>query len=529
MIYRLTEAEEEQVSIFYKKMYDLEKRSDLNGLIIAKNEFNTWISKIEIERYKDLKSPENILESAKGIINDAILFEYVSILTDFEKDISQSKELPIIYEIVNGNTLCENYFDFAGWYFKHKSFNAALKNKIEIPVINIKKGALREVIKSKAIYKHIELLEGSQEAKALERLLDDILSKSILVCQDKKIYRTVAKAKGKGAITKGPDNLVIPTLPNYQYSMSLYPDKNAYLQQINSMDNLVFKDGALYFKGPGAKTVTEAELRDLRTNEGIEEIDLISLRYYYSILFQQYQVSKVLQDIIVISVPVLAGRKDPKEEDAKRVVEKIKSYHNVMGVIKGERNGKIRESYYQVLNFEYYDEKNNIVAFSSPYMNYVIQTIDEAAARIYPDNKKNLKKSGEVLKLPSYSFLVKSDIEKERNKLAAENVILIVQGIEVAGKKGYHFSIKTLIERNIFLSKRLKENPSRKAQILKRTFIKTWELLRTQTRLEEYYKNIQLPDPKDPACIPTAKNMDNLVIDIKHDGKIRKSKKKAKQ
>lgn len=333
-------------------------------------------------------------------------------------------------------------------------------------------------------------------------------------------YRTKEKARQTGAIIEAPKTLAIPTLSSYQYSMSLYKEGGAYLQPLSSMDGLRFKGGKLYFGGARMKEVSEAELRDLRTKEGIEELDLTALRFYYSILFNQFQLSsyKVLQDIVPISASILTGRNDPNKMDINAAIAKVQSFHNVMGVVKGTRNGKPTESYYQVLNFEYYDEKKNIIAFSSPYMNYVIKTIYNLSIRKTKDGKARLKKNGTPLMLPSHSYMIDSSIVKERNKAAAENVVILVTLIEQAGDNIPRIKASTLIERNVQLAERLEtaENPR---ALLKRVFTKTWELLRTKTRLTEFYKNIQLPDPKDPAFMPTMGTLDKVVFTFPHEGK----------
>ena len=359
------------------------------------------------------------------------------------------------------------------------------------------------------------------ESPELDDILDVIgFGNAVLIYERHNKYRTKAKAEKAGAITEAPTSLAIPTLSSYQYSMSLYKEGGAYLQPLSSMDGLRFKGGKLYFDGARMKEVSEAELRDLRTKEGIEELDLTALRFYYSILFNQFQLSsyKVLQDIVPISASILTGRNDPNKMDINAAIAKVQSFHNVMGVVKGTRNGKPTESYYQVLNFEYYDEKKNIIAFSSPYMNYVIKTIYNLSIRKTKDGKARLKKNGTPLMLPSHSYMIDSSIVKERNKAAAENVVILVTLIEQAGDNIPRIKASTLIERNVQLAERLEtaENPR---ALLKRVFTKTWELLRTKTRLTEFYKNIQLPDPKDPAFMPTMRTLDKVVFTFPHEGK----------
>ena len=360
------------------------------------------------------------------------------------------------------------------------------------------------------------------ESPSLDDLLDVIgFGNMALLYERHNKYRTKAKAREAGAITEAPKTLVTPTLSGYQYSMSLYQDGGAYLQPLTSMDGLQFKKGKLYFSGARMQEVSEAELRDLRTKQDIQDLDLTTLRFYYSLLFDQFQRSgyKVLQDFIIVSVPVLAGRNDPKAEDINAVIAKVQSYHNVMGVIKGKTpTGKPAESYYQVLNFEYYDKKHNIIAFSSPYMNYVIKTIYNLSIRKDKSGKPKLKRSGEPLTLPTHSYLIDSSIVKERNKAAAENVVILVTLIEQAGDNIPRIKASTLIERNVQLAERLEaaKNPR---TLLKTTFTKTWELLKTKTRLTEFYKNIQLPEPNDPAFMPTMRTLDKVVFTFPHDGK----------
>ena len=151
-------------------------------------------------------------------------------------------------------------------------------------------------------------------------------------------------------------------------------------------------------------------------------------------------------------------------------------------------------------------------------MNYVIKTIYNLSIRKTKDGKPKLKKNGTPLMLPSHSYMIDSSITKERNKAAAENVVILVTLIEQAGDNIPRIKASTLIERNVQLADRL-ESAANPRTLLNRTFIRTWALLREKTRLTEVYKDIQLPDPKDPAAIPTMKTLDNVVFSFPHNGK----------
>lgn len=340
--------------------------------------------------------------------------------------------------------------------------------------------------------------------------------------EEKKEYRTRAKAQEAGAYSEIPASLAIPTAANYQYSMSLYQSGNAYLQPLTSTDGLKFKNGKIYFDG--MQQVSEVELQNMKTKEGIENIDLALLRVFYSIILTAFEASKCkeLKDVITLFVPDLAEhlglQRNLNKQDVNRVIQKAQSFHNIVGILHGTRNGKPSQSIYPVLNFEGYDDKKNTIAFSSPYMNHVIRTVYSVAIRRDRNGKPRLKKSGEPLRLVSHSFLVHSSITKQRNKAAVENVNIIVTLIEQAGDNVPRIKASTIIERNPQFQLRL-EAAKNTTQLLQRVFKKTWELLRTETDLAAVYKDIQLPDPNNPAVIPTPKTVDTLVFSFPHNGK----------
>ncbi|MCR5304865.1 MAG: hypothetical protein K6E33_09930 [Lachnospiraceae bacterium] len=368
------------------------------------------------------------------------------------------------------------------------------------------------------------------ETPGLEEILEIIGSGNAFKLYDRlngsrNEYRTKAKAKEAGAIVEKPKNFATPTIIGFSGSLGLYHDdkSRAYLAHLSSMDGLKFKDGKLFFESSSSimRQVSEAELRDLRTNEGIEDIDISALRYLYSIIFYKFQEShyKQIDDIIAIHAPILTKRKNPKNDEIDSLISKIQSYHNIMGVIKTlSVTGKPTESYYQVLNFEYYDREKNIIAFSSPYMNLILSKIWKTSIKRNQDNTPKIKKNGDISTYPSHSYLIKTSMLHEKNKAAVENVFIIVSVIERAGDTHPHIGARTLIERNLQLSERF-NNSSNKTVLLNRIFKKTWELLRTQTRLQEVYKDIELPDPTDPANIPTMGSIDQLVFEFNHKGK----------
>ena len=61
-----------------------------------------------------------------------------------------------------------------------------------------------------------------------------------------------------------------------------------------------------------------------------------------------------------------------------------------------------------------------------------------------------------------------------------------------------------------------------KNNLLKRAFVKAWQLLREKTFLTKAYRNIQLPDPDDASAIPTTFTL-GMVFNFPHEGKAKNS------
>ena len=388
------------------------------------------------------------------------------------------------------------------------------------------------------LHLHYDFFKDNEEAtKAIKSIVLDVIASSPYAGTSGKLgamvnenistekrqnYRTRAKAQDTGALSSIPNSLAIPTMEQYKYSMSLYKGGGAYLQPLTSTDGLKFKGGKMYFDN--MQQVSEVELQNMKTKEGIENIDLALLRVFYSIILSAFEASKCteLKDVITLFVPDLAEylglQRNLNKQDVARVISKAQSFHNIIGVLHGTRNGKPSQSLYPVLNFEGYDDKKNTIAFSSPYMNMVIRTVYNLSIRKTKDGKPKLKKSGEPMRLVSHSYLVHSSIAKQRNKAAVENVNIIVTLIEQAGDNIPRIKASTIIERNPQFQQRL-EVSTNKTQLLRTCFSKTWELLKEETDLLTAYKDIKLPDPKDPAFIPTAKTVDTIVFSFPHSGK----------
>ncbi len=348
-----------------------------------------------------------------------------------------------------------------------------------------------------------------------------------------KSYRTKAIAEKDNPLFPCPERLAVPTLPNYEYSISLHQDGKAYLQNLSvSTDGLQFENGKMFFNGD-LEPISTVELQDMRTNKGIEEIDIPLLTMYYSIILTSFQerikqgcdfriatdmITRIYAPDLIKCFGTLSEGSGVNEEKISAIMRKTRAFHTIVGIHHITRNGKPDKSFFPLMNFEGYDSKTNTISFFSPYLSYIVKEIYSASIRCDKKGNPRIKRNGQPMLYPSNSYLIKPSIISERNKAAVENVFIIVQLIEQAGDKGIaHIKAKTLIERNEALMWRLKRD-THPHRLLSRVFKKTWQLLREQTLLLEVYEDIKLPDPNDIEQIPTFGNLDH-VFNFRHKGK----------
>ena len=343
--------------------------------------------------------------------------------------------------------------------------------------------------------------------------------------------KTIAKAEGiKHEIFDPKINaLAVPTLPRYEHSISLHEEGDAHLMLLKrSTTELKFENGQMFFSG-SLKPISTVELvQDLKTREGIEHINIPLLNVYYSIILKRFyekgNIPENLNTIATIYLPDLAealglGRKNLHKSDIQSIINSTRQFTNILGVLHFTQNGKPKESYFPVMNFEGYDATTNTISFYSPYLNYIIEVIYNASIRKNKKGIPQVKKNGLPILNPSHSYLVKPEIYKERNIAAVINVLIIITVIEQAGNNTPHISTKTIVDRNENLKLRLENDSSHASRLLKRVFSKTWELLREKTRLTEYYDGIVLPDPSDIRNIPIYSQLYKHNFTFPHNGK----------
>ena len=330
---------------------------------------------------------------------------------------------------------------------------------------------------------------------------------------DKKQYRTKKRA---GETATLPDYAKIISLSGYETALTFSKRGNANLEKVKQ--DLEFKDGSLFISGD-LKPLSEAKLKDLFTDAEIENVDIVHLKGFFSLFYEAYRQTKENQPILKIFIPELVeyftGDRHVTKKQREQLLNSIKSYHNIVGVMKTKTDG--RKKTLPVLLFAGDDEESNTVSILSPYMTDLIKEVE--GARIKTDKKglPELKASGEPQLRPAYTD-VKPSIYKEKAKLAVEFALQIVVLIEQAGKGTPHIKAQTLFDRTpqaiINYS-----NSSNKQQFLKRLFNNTWRILREDTYLTEQYINIQLPMPGSVYTIPTPRTLATMTFYFPHEGK----------
>lgn len=340
------------------------------------------------------------------------------------------------------------------------------------------------------------------------------------------------------------DSIYTITHRNYTNGLTFNPKDSHLIAVPYSEQPAKVEDGVLKFAN---LSFSEAKLMEWSNNQRnkIENVDLPLLNLLYSIILNQlsekYKDLATIEDIsaldmsVKIYVPHFAKitnrASNLNKKTTEAIVNEIASFNNIVGVLKNKIDGcdEEKESILPVLLFLGYEESTNTVEFTSPYMTRLIQTIYHESIKRDSQGAIRYKKNGNIELNPSHSKLVKTAIVNEKNKVAVEIVFEVVKVIERTGSN-HTPNIKaiTLIERVPQLAIRLNKidesnvkNPrSNKNTVLKRAFTRAWELLESHTCLREVYKDIELPDPRNPKNIPKINTLQQVFV-FPHHGKIK--------
>lgn len=316
-----------------------------------------------------------------------------------------------------------------------------------------------------------------------------------------------------------PAYLPVITNQTYQCAMSFRPDSHACLRQVSQQCSLKYENRIFIIDGLPAAS---AGLEKHCTDPCIEDVSLPLLMVLYGVLLQKSSVCPKpsgTKGEAVIYYPDIAGKlkkANTNARDKNHIFMELERFKRIVGILDGSTPAA---SILPVLDRYTYDAITNTIYFSSPYMAKVIQRIRESSIRKNRKGETLLKKNGKPQMLPAYSYLVDASIAKERNRKAVEVVLILVALIEQTGKNIPHIRVKTIINKTCLLERSLRgQSTGNRNNMLRRTFSKAWELLRSKTSLCSTYKDIQLPDPEDPECIPTCSTLDR-VFSFPHAGK----------
>lgn len=301
--------------------------------------------------------------------------------------------------------------------------------------------------------------------------------------------------------------------------MTLNADSTAYLQPFSSVDNLVYENGQILFRGLPASSAT---LKEYFTSTGIENFDLPLLRLFYGIILNRFaktwKEDQSIEGYVTIYYPDLAKKlgksSNISKSDVQSCIDSIMQFQTIMGIID---NGSKGTEIIPVLVYMGNDTEKNTISFASPYMVKVIKNVFNASIRKNKTGLPQLKKDGNPQLLPAYSYMIKSSIGKERNKKAVEIVFVIVSLIEQSGNHCPHIKAKTIIDRIPTLKNSIDKckTTSDKNKMLKRAFSKAWGILPKHTKLKETYQDIKLPSSTD---VPSMSSLD-IVYKFPHNGK----------
>ena len=326
------------------------------------------------------------------------------------------------------------------------------------------------------------------------------------------------EAKEAGAIYYQPKEVLTITDKNYKGGIAFYDAGGTSLAKIK--DNIkiqIDKNGRIFFPQLGEASVIELE--DTLTHELIDNIDLSLLRRFYTYIVQEKEAAfkrgedeRTIQDgKLTIDVETLAAQLGESRTSSTRARDKViaaaKSFHNIAGRLVYDQHA--RPSYFQVLNFEKYDSKNNTITVRAPYLSYLFEEIFNHNKKLDADGKTQKDARGLPDAKPHEGRGIQSKLvtKYRNNKAVLENLFILDAVIEPAGKHP-NITAAEMINRNIYLQDLLQGKATmRQNQTLKRVFKKTWQALR-ETALIQMYNNINTPDPDDPAAIPTVKTLD---------------------
>lgn len=342
----------------------------------------------------------------------------------------------------------------------------------------------------------------------------------------------VSKRTRPDDATEVPEVQSSITLSGYQNAISFNSSDSdvAHLKQLQPDSHLKLKriGNKYFFNGADGQTheLCETTVQQLECDGNFRAINLPLLRTCYSMIQQNpalVDYEKHTIKPVKIYIPDLLAKMGKQEYPDKKQIQELYNefcaFRDLIAVVK--LPGYNGASFVPIVYIGEYNAEKNTVEFASPYFDYLCRTLRSAAIKRLPSGKPKIEK-GKTIYNPTHSYLVKESIMSCRSIMAIETVDIIVKTIEMAGGRSAHISAKTIVDRNVYLKEQLENTiPKHQGRVLQRCFSKAFELLRTETRLTEVYKNISLPDPNDVNMIPKPSTLDKTIYNFTHEGKVK--------
>lgn len=331
-----------------------------------------------------------------------------------------------------------------------------------------------------------------------------------------------------------PDHLAIISRRNYENALnytSLFkaPDNAKFdnaghiIAEAKRIETDFDEYGNLYIvAGEEAEEVSKIKLTSAKSHEIIESINKQNLDLFFSVILSNIQ-EQIQEDATIINPAVAIDAYDLAEKlgtprtkgkiAINNAINATQEFQNIVGTL--QNSASKRPSEYAVLQFKKYDEHTNEITIESPYIVYLIKKLYLSAFRRSETGEIETTKDGRHLIEPIASYLIHTDIVKERDKAAIENVKIITVLIEQAGNFTPHISAVEILNRNILLSDRINNasTTSYKNRILERVFTNTWKYLKADTDLLKVYDSIKIP-----SATPTMQTLD-IVFEFPNKGK----------
>ena len=355
-------------------------------------------------------------------------------------------------------------------------------------------------------------------------------------------YRTKRQAKEAGAITEPLKKVVTPSRPGYE--LALFFNDAASEAGLNGINETLAKEKGLELadikalKSTKFRTIGEeadgVNIENLFTSSYSKDYNLPLLWKYFSIVYRELEKENFYFETDIgttfkITIQAIIGRNSVHRGEREKVLHDSENLQKLIGFIPQKR-GIDRISVFNLIRTD-----GDIIQFTCPYMISLINEMRERSFLTDKHGNRLLTETGAPLVSmeKSFHYLAKPGLLTSKNRIAAANVILILNIITQAGKHVPHFSFKYLLTKNLAF-KAAMETDANKRTLLKRVAQDTFNLLREETFLlsDPRYKGIKLPDGNKTELLPTLQSIDKVYkltypAAEEHERKIELYKKRA--